>query len=47
LTKEFGVYGPIKDVKIVKHPETNKSKGYGFIEFENKDDFRSNRLKKY
>jgi RNA recognition motif-containing protein len=29
----FKVFGEVTDCKMVKNPETGKSKGYGFVEF--------------
>lgn len=39
LKREFEQYGPIKKVIIIKNPKTDKSNGYGFVEFEHKRDF--------
>jgi U1 small nuclear ribonucleoprotein len=33
LEENFGIYGTIKHLKIVRNIHTNKSKGYAFIEF--------------
>ena len=38
LKKEFEVYGPIKNMRIVQDKK-GKNKGYAFIEFENTKDF--------
>ena len=40
LRKEFEVYGPIKRIRIVKNKLTGESRGYAFIEYENKKDFK-------
>jgi len=40
LKKEFRVYGPIKKIRLIKNKETGKSRGYAFIEYERKDDFK-------
>ncbi|CAK4083424.1 unnamed protein product [Aphanomyces euteiches] len=34
LKQLFSPYGVITNVKIVRHPETQKSRGYGFVQFE-------------
>merc|ERR1712137_1054987 len=41
LQKEFGTYGPIKSIVLVKHNETGESRGYAFIEFERERDMKS------
>ncbi|KAJ6828888.1 nucleolin-like isoform X2 [Iris pallida] len=33
LIKAFGVFGEIQSVRIVKHPVTQKSKGYAFVRY--------------
>lgn len=33
LVKVFGAYGEIQSVRIVKHPTTQKSKGFAFIRY--------------
>jgi len=33
LERQFQIYGDIKNVRVVKHIKTGKSKGYAFIEF--------------
>lgn len=38
LRDAFSAYGDITDVKIMKDPQTNAHKGYGFISFVNKVD---------
>jgi U1 small nuclear ribonucleoprotein len=40
LKREFEMYGPIKRVKVVRDLEGN-SRGYAFIEFEHKSDFKN------
>lgn len=40
LHKEFGVYGPIEHLKLVKDKE-GKSRGYAFIVYEREKDMRS------
>jgi U1 small nuclear ribonucleoprotein 70kDa len=40
LKKEFEIYGVIKSVKIIRDLE-GKSRGYGFVEFENDEDFKN------
>lgn len=40
LKKEFELYGKIKKIRLIKDLN-QKSKGYGFIEFENEKDFIS------
>jgi U1 small nuclear ribonucleoprotein len=39
LKKEFEVYGPVKSLKIVRDLE-GKSRGYAFVEFEHKGDYK-------
>ena len=34
LERGFEVFGSIKRVKIIRNPKDEKSKGYGFIEFQ-------------
>lgn len=40
LKKEFEIYGVVKSVKIIRDKE-GKSKGYGFIEYENEEDYKN------
>ena len=40
LLREFEVFGPVKDLKLIKDRQTGKSRGYAFIEFENEDDMK-------
>lgn len=36
LGRHFEKYGDIKDVKIIEDRETGRSKGFGYVEFEDK-----------
>ncbi len=38
LEQAFGAYGAISSVKVIKDRETNKSKGFAFVEMENSDE---------
>mmetsp|Transcript_22556 Transcript_22556/g.19539 ORF Transcript_22556/g.19539 Transcript_22556/m.19539 type:complete len:270 (-) Transcript_22556:70-879(-) len=40
LKREFGIYGPIKSVKLIRDRKTDKSKGYAFVEYESIEDFK-------
>jgi len=40
LKKEFEIYGPVKRIRIVKD-SNGKSRGYAFIEYEHKSDFKT------
>ena len=40
LEKEFGIYGPIRSINLVRDKQGN-SRGYAFIEYENKNDFKN------
>jgi U1 small nuclear ribonucleoprotein len=40
LKKDFEIYGPIKRVRIVRDKD-GKNRGYGFIEYEHKADFKT------
>lgn len=33
----FERFGPIKSVKVIRDKDTNKSRGFGFVEFETRD----------
>lgn len=37
LTDFFSSYGPIRDIKLIRDRDTGKLKGFGFIEFEDKN----------
>lgn len=39
LKKEFDPFGAIKMIRVIRDKETNKSRGYAFIEFERERDF--------
>uniref|UniRef100_A0A803PFC4 RRM domain-containing protein n=1 Tax=Cannabis sativa TaxID=3483 RepID=A0A803PFC4_CANSA len=41
IKREFDVYGPIKRVRLVNDTETNKPKGYGFIEYMHTRDMKA------
>lgn len=38
VKEHFSQVGEVKDVKIIKDRETNKSKGFGFVEMNNSQD---------
>lgn len=38
LKEVFGSYGEVTCTKIVKDKETNRSKGFGFVEMSNNDE---------
>ena len=40
LRREFEMYGPIERVRIVRHKDTGKSRGYAFIIFERERDMK-------
>ena len=40
LRREFERYGRIRDVKLIRDKEKNKSRGYAFIEFERSNDLK-------
>ncbi|CAJ1965722.1 unnamed protein product [Cylindrotheca closterium] len=39
LLREMETFGPVKDLKLVRD-KAGKSKGYGFVEYENEDDMK-------
>lgn len=39
LLREMETFGPVKDIKLVRD-KTGRSKGYGFVEYENEDDMK-------
>lgn len=39
LLREFEAYGPVRDLKLV-FDAAGKSKGYGFVEYENEEDMK-------
>lgn len=39
LLREMEAFGPVKDIKLVRD-KTGKSKGYGFVEYENEEDMK-------
>lgn len=40
IVNVFGMFGEIQSIRIVKHPVTQKSKGFAFIQYANMDDAR-------
>lgn len=40
LLRELEVFGPVKDLKLIKDKHTGKSRGYAFVEFEHEDDMK-------
>lgn len=40
LRKAFGGFGPLRDVVVVMDRETQRSRGFGFVEFESAEDAR-------
>lgn len=38
LRREFEVYGPIKKIVVVHNIDSNKPRGYAFIEYEHERD---------
>ena len=40
LKREFEIYGSIKSIKIIRDKQ-GKSRGYGFIEYENEEDYKN------
>ena len=41
LTELFSQYGQVTSVKIIKDRDTNRGKGFGFVEMENDDEGRT------
>ncbi|KAJ3022509.1 hypothetical protein HKX48_006051, partial [Thoreauomyces humboldtii] len=41
LKREFEKFGPIKTLRIVTDPETQKSRGYAFVEYEREKDMKA------
>lgn len=41
LEEVFGQYGAIASVNVITDRETGRSRGFGFVEFENQDDAQS------
>lgn len=41
LKELFGQYGEVSSVKILKDRETNRSRGFGFVEMPNDDEARA------
>jgi U1 small nuclear ribonucleoprotein len=39
LLREMETFGPVKDIKLVSDKE-GRSKGYGFVEYENEEDMK-------
>lgn len=37
LGRHFEKFGDVKNVRIIEDRETNKSKGFGYVEFESKE----------
>lgn len=40
LEKEFSRYGPIERIRVVREKDSDKSRGYAFIEFERERDLK-------
>jgi U1 small nuclear ribonucleoprotein 70kDa len=40
LLREMESFGPVKDIKLVTDPNTGKSRGYAFVEYENEEDMK-------
>lgn len=38
LRKAFQEFGEVKSVKIIRYPDSGKSKGFGFVEMANDDE---------
>jgi hypothetical protein len=43
LRQEFEHYGPVKQIVLVKNTESNKPRGYAFVEFEHSSDLKGTR----
>ncbi|CAJ0649853.1 700_t:CDS:2 [Entrophospora sp. SA101] len=41
LRREFEIYGPIENIRIIKNKLTGKPRGYAFIEFEREKDMKA------
>ncbi|GHT60076.1 RNA-binding protein [Bacteroidia bacterium] len=41
LVKLFGAYGTVNSAKVIKDRDTGRSKGFGFVEFENDDEAKA------
>jgi len=41
LEKLFETYGTVVSAKVIKDRETGRSKGFGFVEFENDDEAKA------
>lgn len=41
LENTFGAFGAVSSAKIIMDRETNRSKGFGFVEFDSKEDAES------
>lgn len=40
LLRELEVFGPVKDLKLIKEKESGKSRGYAFCEFDHEEDMK-------
>jgi len=41
IKEKFSKFGPISDINIIKEPNNNESRGFGFITFENSKDAKA------
>jgi RNA recognition motif-containing protein len=41
LEQFFAAVGPVKSAKVIQDRDTNRSKGFGFVEMENDDDAKA------
>lgn len=41
LEQFFAAIGPVKSAKVIQDRDTNRSKGFGFVEMENDDDAKA------